>query len=159
MFIYQTMRDTAEIRPPGRQLFALSIFEFYDQRPNRPLKWPFGHFLKNWKSVLILKVYLWKTKTVKTKVCHKDSTNNFYYWHFSGKCTGKIFQILKKSVRSSCSSNLWISLPRAQYCKSQNNEWKKACIWLWSGQWLKTKHILTGCHILRWYALISSVQK
>ena len=53
---FKTVRDTAKIWPPSRQLFALSIFGFICQRPNRPLKWPFGPFLKNWKSGVCLKV-------------------------------------------------------------------------------------------------------
>jgi hypothetical protein len=44
---FKTMRDTAKIRSPSRQLSALSIFEIYCQRPNWPLKWTFGLFLKN----------------------------------------------------------------------------------------------------------------
>jgi len=36
------MKDTAKIRPPSRQLFGLSNFEIYCQRPNWPLKWPFA---------------------------------------------------------------------------------------------------------------------
>jgi len=43
---FKTMRGTAKIRPPGEKLLAMSIFEIYCQRPNRPLKWPFGLFLK-----------------------------------------------------------------------------------------------------------------
>ena len=53
---FKTVRDTAKIWPPSRQLFALSIFGFICQRPNRPLKWPFGLVLKNWKSGVCLKV-------------------------------------------------------------------------------------------------------
>ena len=97
---FKTMRDTAKIRLPRKQLFALSIFE-----PNRPLKWPFGLFLKHCMPDVSL-IALVLEETVKAKVCHEVSPHNFYYCHFTGKCTGKNFQILKWSVRSSSSSYL-----------------------------------------------------
>jgi hypothetical protein len=53
---FKTMKDTTKIRAPYKKLFSLSNFEIYCQRPNRPLIWPFGLFLKDWKTTVNLKV-------------------------------------------------------------------------------------------------------
>ena len=38
------LQNFEKVRPPSRQLFALSNFELHKQSPTRPLKWPFWPF-------------------------------------------------------------------------------------------------------------------